>query len=146
MLRSSLYDYSDACILLSGTTTITWAGAVDAAKRLDKKNKRVIFKNCQTLSDCISELRYTQRDNARYIDVAVPMYNLIEYYNNYSKTSESLKQYYRDDSNDSIKQSESCKLQSKVTGKTLAADNTKDVEIELPLKYLSNFGELLKCL
>ena len=57
-----------------------------------------------------------------------------------------MKQYYRDDSNDNIKQSESCKFQSKVTGKTRAAGNTKDVEIVVPLKYLSNFGELLKYL
>ena len=77
MLRSSLYDYNDARILLNGTTMITLAEAVNVAKRLDERNKGVVFKNCQTLSDCISELRYTQIDNARYKDVVIPMYNLI---------------------------------------------------------------------
>ena len=66
------------------------------------------------------------------------MYNLIEYSNNYSKTSGSLWQYYRDDPNDNITQSESFKFKIKITGKTPAAGNTKDVEIAVPLKYLSN--------
>ena len=48
----------------------------------------------------------TQIDNARYIDTVMPMYNLIEYSKNYLKTSGSLWQYYRDDPNDSITQSE----------------------------------------
>ena len=86
MLRSSLCDYSDAYILVSGTITITGAGADDAAKRLDERNKGVIFKNCAPFTDCISEINNTQIDNAKYIDVVMPMYNLIEYSDNYSKT------------------------------------------------------------
>ena len=46
MLRSSLCDYSDAYIFVSGTITITGAGVDDAAKRLDERNKGVIFKLC----------------------------------------------------------------------------------------------------
>ena len=46
MLRSSLCDYSDAYTLVIGTITITGAGADDAAKRLDERNRGVIFKNC----------------------------------------------------------------------------------------------------
>ena len=45
MLRSSLCDYSDAFIILSGIITITETGADDAVKRLDKRNKRIIFKS-----------------------------------------------------------------------------------------------------
>ena len=67
------------------------------------------------------------------------MYNLIEYSDNYSKTSGSLWQYYKDDPNDNITQSESFKSKIKITGKTPAAGNTKDVEIIVSLKYLSNF-------
>ena len=72
------------------------------------------------------------------------MYNLIEYSDKYSKSSVSLWQYYKDDPNDNIKQSESFKSKIKITGKTPAAGNTKDVEIIVPLKYLSNFWRTLE--
>ena len=74
------------------------------------------------------------------------MYNLIEYSDNYLKTSGNLWQYYRDDPNDNITQTESFKYKIKITGKTPAADNTKDVEIAVPLKYLSNFWRTLEML
>ena len=128
MLRSSLCDYSDTYILESGTITITGAVADDAAKRLDKRNKGVVFKNCAPFTDCISEINNTQLDNAKYIGVVMPMYHLSEYSYNYSKTSGSLWQYYRDDPNDNITQSESFKFKIKITGKTSAAGNTKDLE------------------
>ena len=73
MLRSSLCDYSDAYILVSETIAITGAGA----RQLDEINKRVMFKNCAPFTDCISETNNTQIDNAKYIDVVMPMYNLI---------------------------------------------------------------------
>ena len=68
--------------------TITGAGADGAAKWLDWRNKGVILKNCASFTDYISEINNTQTDNAKYIDVVMPMYNLIEYSNNYSKTQE----------------------------------------------------------
>ena len=77
MIRSSSCDYSDAYILVSGTITITRAGADDAAKRADEKNKGVIFKNCAPFTDCISQINNTQIDNAKDIGVLMPMYNLI---------------------------------------------------------------------
>ena len=102
ILRSSLCDYSEAYILVSGTITITGAGADDAAKRLDERKKGVIFKNCQSFTECISEINNTQIDNAKYIDIVMPMHNLIEYSDNYLKTSRRLWQYYRDDPNDNL--------------------------------------------
>ena len=132
MLGSSLCDYSDAYILISGTITITGAGNDDAVRRLDERNKGVIFKNFAPFTDCISEMNNTQIDNAKYIDVVMPMYTLIEYSNNYSKTSGSLWQYYRDYPDNNITQSESFKYKIKITGKTPAAGNTKDVEIAVP--------------
>ena len=72
------------------------------------------------------------------------MYNLIEYSDNYSKTSESLWQYYKDDPNYNITQSESFKSKIKITGKTPPAGNTKDVEIIVPLKYLNVFWRTLE--
>ena len=74
----------------------------------------------------------------------MPTYNLIEYSDNYSKPSRRLWQYYRDNPNDNITQSESFKHKIKITGKTLAAGNTKDVEIAVSVKYLINFWEVLK--
>ena len=90
-------------------------------------------------TDCISEINNTLEDNEKYIDVVIPIYNLIEYNNNYSKTSGSLWQYYRYDPKDNRTQSESFKFRIKILGKTPDASNTKDVEIAVPLKYLSNF-------
>ena len=75
----------------------------------------------------------------------MPMYNLIEYTDNYWKTSGSLWKYYKDDPNENITQSESFRSKIKITGKSPADGNTNNVEIIVPLKYLSNFGELLKC-
>ena len=72
------------------------------------------------------------------------MYNFIEYSHNYSKISGRLQQYYRDDPNDVITQSESFEYEIKITGKTPAAGNTKDAEIGVPLKYLSNFWRTLE--
>ena len=69
----------------------------------------------------------------------MPMYNLIEYSDTYSKTSGSLWQYYRDEPNDNLANSESFKSKIKIAGKTPATGNEKDVEIMVPLKYLSNF-------
>ena len=85
MLRTSLCDYSDGYILVSGTIIITGEGNDDAARRLDERNKGVIFKNCAPFTDCISEVNNTQIDNAKDIDVVIPMYHLIEYSDNYSK-------------------------------------------------------------
>ena len=85
MLRSSLCDYSDAYILAKGTKTVAnTAAAGQAANNVDKK---VIFKNCAPFPSCINRINNTQIDDAQYIDVIMPMYNLIEYSDNYSKTS-----------------------------------------------------------
>ena len=62
MLKSSLCDYSDAHILVSGTITIDGEEADDPAKRLDEREKGVIFENCVPFTDCISEIYNTQID------------------------------------------------------------------------------------
>ena len=64
MLGSNLCDYADAYILVKGTITITGAGDDDAAKRLDERNKGVIFKNCAPFTKCISRINNTDIDNA----------------------------------------------------------------------------------
>ena len=72
------------------------------------------------------------------------MYNLIEYSDNYAKTTGSLCQYFRDDPDDNLEDSESFKSKITITGKTPDDDNEKDVEIMVLLKYLSNFWRTLE--
>ena len=72
------------------------------------------------------------------------MYNLIAYSHNYSKTSGSLWQYYKNYPDDNETDSASFKSKIKITGKTPDDGNTKDVEIIVPLKYLSNFWRTLE--
>ena len=144
MLKSNLCDYADAYILVKWTITINVAKNDDAAKRLDERNKGVIF-NCVPFTKYISRINNTDIDTAWDIDIVIPMYNLIEYSDNYSKTCGSLWQYYKDDPKDNITQSESFKSKIKIRGKTLAAGNTKEVEIEISgIKIFSNFWRALK--
>ena len=76
MLRSSLCDYSDAYILVKGNITVN--NTADATDAADNTNKNVIFKNCAPSTNWISKINNTQIDNAEYIDIIMPMYNLIE--------------------------------------------------------------------
>ena len=158
MLRSSLCDYSDAYILVKGNITVNNTAAADADA--NNTNKKVIFKNCAPFTNCISKINNTQIDNAEYIDIVMPMYNLIEYSDNYSKTSGSLWQYCTEvpavNNNGNIVDfnganvTDSFNFKTKITGQT-AADNNNgniagrvDVEIMVPLKYLSNFWRTLE--
>ena len=104
----SLYDYNFAYIFVKETIAIT--------------GDRAIFKNCAPFSDYIGKTSNTQIDNAKYIDVIIPMYS-----DNYSETSGSLWKYCRYELTDAIVNSESLKSEIKITGKTPADDNTKDV-------------------
>ena len=75
-------------ILVKGTKTVDEISAACAAT--NNTNKKVIFKNCAPFTNCISEINNAQIDNAKDIDIKKPMYNLIEYSNNFSKTPGSL--------------------------------------------------------
>ena len=85
ILRSNLCDYADSYILVKGKITITGAGDDAAARQADERDKRVTFKNCAPFTKCISRINNTDIGNAHDIDIAMPMYNLIEYSDNYSK-------------------------------------------------------------
>ena len=84
IVRSILCDY--AYILVKRTITITGAGNYDGTKRADERGKGVTFKNCAPFTKSISRINNTDIDNAQDIDIVMPMYNLIEYSDNYSKT------------------------------------------------------------
>ena len=83
-----LCDYSDTYILVSGTITVVGAGVDDAARATNRNNEQAIFKKFAPFTDSITEINNTQVDNAK--SVLMSMYNLIEYSDNYSKTSGSL--------------------------------------------------------
>ena len=100
-LKSSLCDYSGAYILVKGIITITGdagpepdennlrtAAQLLAARHADERDKDVAFKNCAPFTNCISKINNAQVNNAKDIDIIIPVYNLIEYSDNYSKTSE----------------------------------------------------------
>ena len=73
--QSTLWDYSDAYILVKGNITVnnTTAADVDA----NNTNKKVIFKNCALFTNCISETNNRQVHNAKDIDIVMLMHNLI---------------------------------------------------------------------
>ena len=95
MFRSSLCDCSDSFILVKGTITVENNAAVRAATK--NANKMVIFKNCAPFTSFISRISNTQVDDAQYIDVLLPMHNLIKHSDNYSNTCGVLLQYCRDE-------------------------------------------------
>ena len=138
VLKSSLCDYSDAYILVKGTIPVNNTAAVGA--NASNTNKKVIFNNC---------------DNAKDIDIVMPMYNLIEYSDNYAKISRSLWQYRLDipavNNNNAIVDftenslTDSFHFKVKITGQT-GDDGTKNAKIMVPLKYLSNFWRTLEML
>ena len=145
MLRSRLCDYSDAYILVKGTTTVANTDVAEVAGK--NGDKKVIFKNCASLTSCISRMNNTEIDDAQYIYVVMPMHNLIEYSDNYSKKSGILWQFCRDVPavnddgeitafSESNADTNSFKIKENITDQT-DSKGKKDVEIMVPLKYLS---------
>ena len=86
-IESSLCDYSGAYILVTGNINVTGGGA----------NTKVAFKNCAPFEKCRTEINETFVDEADFINITMPMYNLIEYSDNYSDTSGSLWGFKRDE-------------------------------------------------
>ena len=78
-IKSSLCDYSDAFILVTGNITVTANNDTDLA-----------FKNCSSFSTCKTVINNVFVDETNHIYITMSMYNLIEYSDNYSNTSESL--------------------------------------------------------
>ena len=88
--------------LLKEKNTITEAEGDAAARQADERDKGVAFKNCAPFTNCISETNNIQIDDCKDIDIVMSLYNLIEYSDNYAKTSGSLWQYYRDEPKDNL--------------------------------------------
>ena len=158
MVRSSLCGYSDTYILVKGNITVNNTAGAGAAA--NNTNKKVIFKNCAPFTCCISKINNADIDNAKYIDIVMPMYNLIEYSDNYSKISGSLWQYCKEvpavDNNGDITDfnganaTDSFNFKTKIAGQTADKDNDGNIagrvniEIMVSLKYLSKFWRTLE--
>ena len=143
-LESNLCDYSDAYILVTGNINIT---------NTNNDNTKVAFENCVPFEKCRTEINETFVDEAVYINIAMPMHNLIEYSDNYSDTSGSLWQFKRDeiegDVDLTINNASSFKYKANLIGNTVAdgANRKKEgVKTAISLKYLSNFWRSLEML
>ena len=138
-LESSLCDYSDAYILVKENITVTGGNV----------NTKVAFKNCAPFKECRTEINETFVDRTEHINIAMPMYNLIEYSDNYSDTSGSLWQFKRDEiiNNADVTNDDnapSFKYKANLIGNTENNGTKNGVKIAVPLKYLSNFWRSLE--
>ena len=139
VLKPNLCDYAEAYILVDGS--IRAANAVNAT--------RLALKNCAPFIKCNLEINDEHVDTAENLDKVMPMYNLIEYSDNYQDSSATLYQYKRDEPPNSnvnltADNSTSFKYEVNLLGNIAAdPDNARvgrlNVKIVVPLKYLSNF-------
>ena len=143
VLKLNLCDYAEAYILIDGTIR---AAADDA-------NTRLALKNCAPFTKCNLEINDEHVDTAENLDITMPMYNLIEYSDNYQDSSATLYQYKRDEApeDDAVADlmadnSSSLKYKISLLGNLVVANNIAriNVKVVVPLKYLSNFFRSLE--
>ena len=145
---SDLCDYSDAYIVVKGSITVE--GYSDAKTR----NKKLTFKNNAPFRSCMSKINNTFLQNVEDLDILMLMYNLLEYSDNYSMTSGSLRNLYRDQINGSATEnndddskinnnrtitSKSFEYRTKLIGSTPDDNSILGANVVALLKYLSNF-------
>ena len=143
VLKPNLCDYAEAYILVDGTIR---AAVADT-------NSRLALNNCAPFTKCNLEINDEHVDTAENLDITMPMYNLIEYSDNYQDSSATLYQYKRDEppEDDAVADltadnSDSFKYKISLLGNPVAANNIAriNVKVVVPLKYLSNFFRSLE--
>ena len=143
VLKPNLCDYAEAHILIDDTIR---AAAADAKTRL-------ALKNCAPFTKCNLEINDEHVDTAENLDITIPMYNLIEYSDNYQDSSAVLYQYKRDEppEDDAVADlttdnSSSFKYKVSLLGNPVLDGNVakRSVKVVVPLKYLSNFFRSLE--
>ena len=152
MLRSDICDYSDAYVIMKRRISVRETNDPNTI------NKKLTFKNNVPFRSCISKINNTFVENAEDLDIAMSMYNLLEYNDNYFMTSGSYWNYYRDKINDDENEndandnrmnknktttSKSFENKTKIIGSTPNNNNILDAEVVIPLNYLSNFWRSL---
>ena len=143
VLKPNLCDYAEAYILIDGTIRAAAANA----------NTRLALKNCAPFTKCNLEINDEHVDTTENLDITMPMYNLIEYSDNYQDSSATLYQYKRDEPpeanviNDlTTDTSSSFKYKVSLLGNPVVVNNIAriNVKVVVPLKYLSNFFRSLE--
>ena len=147
VLKPNLCDYAEPYILVDGTIRAT--NAVNAT--------RLALKNCAPFTKYNLEINDEHVDTAENLDIVMPMYNLIEYSDNYQDSSATLYQYKRDEppEDDAVadltaNNSGSLKYKIKLLGNAteVAGDaagvRRLNVKVLVPLKFLSNFFRSLE--
>ena len=145
VLKPNLCDYAEAYILVDGTIRGTGGD----------NNTRLALKNCTSFTKCNLEINdeHIHIDAAENLDIVIPMYNLIEYSDNYQDSSGTLYQYKRDERAEAnaiddltADNSNSFKYKVSLLGNPVVADNIakRSVKVVVPLKYLSNFFRSLE--
>ena len=141
-VKSSLCDYSDALILVTGNITVTANDDTDIA-----------FKNCAPFCTCKTVINDVYIDGSNHIHIVMTMYNLIEYNDNYSDTLGSLWQFKIDEvpannADFTINNSQSFKHKAAVVGKTANDNNgnsfVKDTKIVVPSKLFEQPLEIIR--
>ena len=142
-LKPNLCDYAEAYILVDGTIRGTGGN----------NNTRLALKNCAAFTKCNLEVNDKHVDTAENLDIAMPMYNLIEYSDNYQDSSAIIYQYKRDEPPEAnaiddltVDNSNSFKYKVSLLGNPVVADNIakRSIKVVVPLKYLSNFFRSLE--
>ena len=143
VLKPNLCDYAEAYILVDGTIRGTGGD----------NNTRLALKNCAPFTKCNLEINDEHIDTAENLNIVMPMYNLIEYSDNYQDSSATLYQYKRDELPEAnaiddltVDNSNSFKYKVSLLGNPVVADNIakRSVKVVVPLKYLSNFFRSLE--
>ena len=124
IIKSSLCDHSDAFILVTGNITVP-----------SNNNTDVPFKSCAPFSTCTTRINDIFVDEANHIYIVMPLYNLIEYSDNYSDTSGSLWQFKRDEvpannTDLTIDNSQSFKHKAALLGKTANTVNNTNNSVK----------------
>ena len=143
VLKPNLCDYAEAYILIDGTIRAAAANA----------NTRLTLKNCAPFTKCNLEINDEHVHTAENLDITMPMYNLLEYSDNYQDSSATLYQYQRDERpeanaiNDlTTDTSSSFKYKVSLLGNPVLDGNItkRSVKVVVPLKYLSKFFRSLE--
>ena len=130
VIKPNLCDYSDVYILVTGNIQNKPANSV------------VAFKNCAPFCTCDVTINDEHVEKAEDLDIVMPMYNLLEYSDNYQDSTGSIYQFKRDeppgDNANVANNTTSLVYKSKLI-KGTDNNNVNNVKLVVPLQYMSNF-------
>ena len=135
VFKPNLCDYSDAYILVIGNI------------QNNPENSVVAFKNCAPCRTCDVTINDEHVEKAEDLDIVMPMYNLLEYSDNYQDSTGSLHQFKRDeppDDNANVANNTTSLVYKPKLIKGTDDNNVNNVKLVVPLKYVSNFFRSLE--